>query len=223
MWYQVSGDPALYNYTWQEYNLSAMVAFLNTTAWNNAINGTVQIRFFANDSRNYVASVDCEIKRDVLGPLIAITNPSSNSLYGKVAPNTANFTVSFTDGNGIAEHWYMLYNASHTTDNYTWNGLIDQAVWDEIGNGTLTLRMYANDSLGNMNYEELILRKDIIPNENGEEEDEKDKKSDEKDAEPEQDILSFLVIGIILLVSIVGGIIAVIVVLKRRRNPYEYK
>ncbi|MHA1275057.1 MAG: right-handed parallel beta-helix repeat-containing protein, partial [Promethearchaeota archaeon] len=112
MWYQIIGDPTLYNYTWQIYNLSAMVTTINITAWNNAENGTVQIRFFANDSRNYIASVDAKIKRDVLGPIIVISKPDNYSLYGKMAPNAANFTISFTDGNGISGRWYMMYNGS---------------------------------------------------------------------------------------------------------------
>ena len=33
-------------------------------------------------------------------------------------------------------------------------GNIDQTEWDKIGNGTATIRFYANDTIGNKGFEE---------------------------------------------------------------------
>jgi len=166
--------------------------------------------------------VDVKIKLDVLGPIIVISKPDNNSLYGKMAPNAANFTMSFTGGSGISGRWYMMYNGSYTSGNHTWNGFIDQNVWERFGNGMIILRIYANDSLGNIWYSELSLRKDTSFSE--ELKDEQDKKTGDNDTEPKQDIISFLTspLGIITLISIVGGLITVIAIIKRNRNPYEY-
>ncbi len=39
--------------------------------------------------------------------------------------------------------------------------MIDETAWDLFGNGTVTIRFYANDTVGNINWAEVTMRKDI--------------------------------------------------------------
>ncbi|MHA1148952.1 MAG: right-handed parallel beta-helix repeat-containing protein [Promethearchaeota archaeon] len=153
-WYNIEGDLTLYNFT----GLSGKI---NQTAWTALANGSVLIHFYANDSRNYVGRVDHIVKKDVKGPLITIQNPVPSKVFSSVAPNASSCNVNILDGNGVDDVWYKLYNATFETDNATWSGEVDSAIWLLIQNGTITLRIYANDSIGNVNFSEVKLYKDI--------------------------------------------------------------
>jgi len=78
-----------------------------------------------------------------------------------VSFNVPFVNVSFSDPNGISERWYNLYNDTYTTININWTGSIDPLIWGEIGNGTVTLRIWANDTLGNLVFNEVTMQKDI--------------------------------------------------------------
>ena len=60
--------------------------------------------------------------------------------------------------------WYMLIDGENIldfTDNYTWVGAIDQTVWGEMGNGTVIIRFFANDTAYNNGTSQITVRKDI--------------------------------------------------------------
>ena len=51
--------------------------------------------------------------------------------------------------------WYSL-DAGSTTYNFTGlTGTINQSAWDAFPEGPVTIRFYANDSLGNVNFTEV--------------------------------------------------------------------
>jgi hypothetical protein len=101
------------------------------------------------------------VGNDTIAPDIYINSPSPNDLFGKIAPA---FDVNINDSSGIDTMWYRLSNGTVTTINttFTINTTIEQIRWDEMGNGTVTIQFFANDTVGNENYEEVIVRKDIV-------------------------------------------------------------
>ena len=49
--------------------------------------------------------------------------------------------------------------------NYTFSGLdnfITYKAWGACGNGTVIIRFYANDSIGNLNFEEVIIKENFF-------------------------------------------------------------
>ncbi|MFX1350445.1 MAG: DUF2341 domain-containing protein, partial [Promethearchaeota archaeon] len=106
-------------------------------------------------------NVSAAISLDTTPPNVKINLPNQNNLFGSTAPN---FNVSINDNHVIDKMWYRLLNGTIITINttFTTNGTIDEARWAEMGNGTVTIQFFANDSNGNIGYSEVVVRKDII-------------------------------------------------------------
>ena len=90
-------------------------------------------------------------------PIITINQPNPYDLFGTVRPTV---DVTFTCPKLLAT-WYQL-EAIISTNNYSWTGTIDQSVWDQIGNGTVTIIFYANNTVGKEASNSVTVRKDII-------------------------------------------------------------
>ena len=95
---------------------------------------------------------------DITGPSITINNPTANDLFGLTVPN---YVITIGDPSGLDTTWYTIDGGA---TNYTFisNGSINSAAWSAQANGTVIIRFYANDSLGNLAWEQVIVRKDII-------------------------------------------------------------
>ena len=48
-----------------------------------------------------------------------------------------------------------------TNTTFTENGTINQVLWDPLPEGNVILRFYANDSVGNIGFAEVTIRKDV--------------------------------------------------------------
>ena len=93
-------------------------------------------------------------------PQIFIENPYTNELFSYNPPDI-NLTI-ISPYNDIDSIWYSLSNETYTTNNYTFTGSIEQAIWDFLGNGTVSLKFYANNSYGLIGSSEVRVWKDII-------------------------------------------------------------
>ena len=56
--------------------------------------------------------------------------------------------------------WYTINNGA-TNIFFTLNGTINQPLWDMLPEGNVTIRFYANDSIGNLNFQEITIVKAI--------------------------------------------------------------
>ncbi|MHA1112849.1 MAG: FG-GAP repeat domain-containing protein, partial [Promethearchaeota archaeon] len=90
-------------------------------------------------------------------PSITIHQPYEDELFGPQAPNF-NITVSDPE---IDSMWYTL-DGGINNQIFTSNGTINQDLWDNEGNGTVTIDFYANDTGSNIGHAQRIIRKDII-------------------------------------------------------------
>jgi len=148
-WYSLNGGPNIF--------FTGLVGTINQIAWDVCGNGTVIIEFFANNSAGNVAYVDLIVYKDIINPNIIIISPSSNEIFGV---GTLDFELLINEPN-LESTWYSLNGGP----NHIFTGLIDtidQGLWNTCGNGTVTIKFYANDSLGNSAFEEVVVRKDII-------------------------------------------------------------
>lgn len=122
-------------------------------------------------------------------PSIIINSPSEGDVFGTSAPS---FNVTITD-NLLDKTWYTL-DGGLTKFVFTANGIINQTAWAALSEGSVTIKFYANDLLGNLAYETVFVVKRLpTPEDN------------------------FVVI-IIIVISIVSGVAIVTVVLLLRRR-----
>ena len=138
MWYTINGGVIT---TFTKNNS------LDQFLWDNLENGTAIIRFYANDTSENENWDEIIVNRDILAPIITINNPIPNQLFGSNAPLDSDFNVSIIDGN-LEASWYQLKNLTYISPLCPWIGSIEQGVWDEVGNGSVIFRVFANDSLG---------------------------------------------------------------------------
>ncbi|MFX1502901.1 MAG: SBBP repeat-containing protein [Promethearchaeota archaeon] len=89
---------------------------------------------------------------------IDIISPNYNDLYGQTAPD---FELSLKVPK-LNETWYSLSAGLNITF-YGSSGTINQSAWNSYGNGTVNIRFYVNNSLGDIAHEDVIIRKDIEP------------------------------------------------------------
>lgn len=129
---------------------------LDFDLWDQLLNGTHELMFFANDSAGNFGSASVFIKKDILSPNISILEPFINDVFGYIAPA---FQIDVSDGN-LDKMWYTINDG---VKNFIFDkiGLIDQILWDNLTNGQVTIKFYANDTQGNINFIQITILKDI--------------------------------------------------------------
>ncbi|MFX1566909.1 MAG: hypothetical protein ACFFCV_00920 [Promethearchaeota archaeon] len=151
MWYTLDGGLTIILITEPTGNIDQI-------EWGKFGNGTVTIRFYANDTAGNVGWEEVLLRKDVLPPEITITTPISNYLFESTAPS---FDATILEPN-LNTMWYTLDGGVTIIPMIGLIGNIDQTEWDKFGNGTVTIRFYANDTVGNSNWEEVTVRKDVL-------------------------------------------------------------
>ncbi|MFW9829017.1 MAG: DUF2341 domain-containing protein, partial [Candidatus Thorarchaeota archaeon] len=112
-----------------------------------------------NPNSFYSIGTENKVLEDTSAPEITINSPNPNDFFGWNAPS---YDLTVIDEN-LDSIWYSLNEGFiNSTSSTAESGAIDQALWEAEGNGTLTIRFYANDTFGNINYEDVIVNKDIF-------------------------------------------------------------
>ena len=125
------------------------------TLWNSIINGTVFIKFYARDKAGNMGFKEIKIYKDTIAPEIEILNPLDLELFGSEAPE---FEVFYNDPL-LNSTWYSLEGQNYT---FTTNTTFNQVAWDLALNGSVVITFYINDSVGNIGYDQVVIRKDIL-------------------------------------------------------------
>lgn len=127
---------------------------INQEAWDALTDDTIEITFFVNDSAGKVVYKEVVVRKDNIDPIIIINSPQQNKVFGDLAPSFELFIIE----DNLDEIWYSL---DEGISNYSCSlsGQIDQAIWDELGGGSYVLRFYANDTLENVGYSEITIKK----------------------------------------------------------------
>jgi len=127
--------------------------------WDNVPSGLITIIFYANDSFGRENFETIVIEKDAIKPIINIIDPLNNAIYTDKF-NPPNFTVEIFDLH-LHRIWYII---SDTTLKYfiSDNNTIDDIAWMNLPEGPLTIRFYANDTLGNISYEDVLIVIDFI-------------------------------------------------------------
>ncbi|MBA7519507.1 hypothetical protein ES705_11586 [subsurface metagenome] len=142
------------------YTFTGLSGKINQEEWDACGNGTVSIRFYVNNSNGILGEKQVIVRKDIINPVITILSPQAYELFGN---STINFEISIEEPN-FNTSWYSL-NGGPTYFFTGFTGKISQVAWDACGNGTVAIHFYANDSVGNWAYKEVIVRKDThFPN-----------------------------------------------------------
>ena len=150
MWYTL--DSGATNITF-----GSLTGTIDQTEWGKKGGGAVPIRFYANDSLGNVGFSEVIVVKDLITPIVSINLPDLNELFGSTPPN---FDITVTESNPDSM-WYTLDSGATNVTFSSLTGTIDQTEWSNQGNGTVTIRFYAEDEAGNVGFEEIIIRKDV--------------------------------------------------------------
>jgi predicted glutamine amidotransferase len=147
MWYTLNGGVNIFFIT---------NGTIDQTEWTALSDGSITIVFYANDSAGNVNSDTVIVNKDATDPSVAITSPTGGEYFDATAPA---YVVEISDtGSPIDSMWYTLNGGTNIF--FTTNGTIDQTEWTALGDGSITIVFYANDSAGNLNSDTVIVNKD---------------------------------------------------------------
>ncbi len=104
----------------------------------------------------YGGGTGCFVKyaNDIIHPEIVIHDPTNNQLFSEEA---LNYIISIITPE-LNSTWYFLNGGQNYTVTDT-SGTINQTAWDACENGTVTLRFFANDTLGHTGSAEVLIQK----------------------------------------------------------------
>ncbi|MFX1502535.1 MAG: hypothetical protein ACFFDH_16355, partial [Promethearchaeota archaeon] len=132
--------------------------FIHQEDWDQIGNGTVTLRFIVYDLANNLNITTLLLRKNIFDPIIIITKPIDNALVGNVPPDI----ILYNSSAQIDTIWYRIYNSTFSTKNITWSGSINMNAWNAFGNDTISIMFYINDTLGNIGFDSVNLRKDLI-------------------------------------------------------------
>ena len=138
------------------FSFSGTGGVINDAAWFSLEDGNITITFYANDSLGNLGSSGILIQKDSLAPSIIIIFPITNASYGI---NALNFTINVNDDH-LDLMWYS-FNGSVKKFFFIENSTIDQEEWEMLDNGKIIIIFYANDSVGNVAFKEVLILKDV--------------------------------------------------------------
>jgi len=140
--------------------LYSLTGTLDQAEWEKISDGTVPIRYYANDSLGHESFSEVVVEKDITSPIITINSLSyfTNNIFGDFAPD---YIISINEEN-LDFYWYTLDNSETNITINSFEGSINEFEWDKHGNGTFIITFYAKDLVGNIGYASALIRKDII-------------------------------------------------------------
>ena len=146
-WYTLEGIP-------DEFHFTGTTGTIDQDSWTSLSDGFITITFCAKDYAGNVAYNDVTVLKDSFAPIISINLPLMNDTFGISAPA---YNISVFDPH-LHKIWYSIDDNNIFISNFT--GTVDQIIWESLPDGYITLRFYANNTLGNINFKEVIVIKD---------------------------------------------------------------
>lgn len=149
IWYEINGQQFTIN--------SGIEVLLDDQIWTGLADGPFIIKIYATDLIGHINdSYSLILYKDTANPIISITNPIEDQEYGVQAP-TYDFDI---DELCLDAMWYVIISEGSTTHIISsTSGAINETLWDSLDDGYITIRFYANDTLGHEGYAEVIIIK----------------------------------------------------------------
>jgi len=149
MWYEINEQQVTIN--------SGVEVLLDDQIWTGLTDGPFIIKIYATDLIGHINdSYSLILYKDTANPIISITNPIEDQEFGVQAP-TYDFDI---DELCLDAMWYVIISEGSTTHIISsTSGAINESLWDSLDDGEITIRFYANDTLGHEGYAEVIIIK----------------------------------------------------------------
>jgi hypothetical protein len=137
---------------------SGSSGIIDQLEWDKIGHGIATISFYAKNSYGIIGQTEVSVVKDILAPIITINSPSENQIFGVNAPT---FDLTIVEDH-LDSTWYSLDNGVTKFFFSGLTGTIDPLEWSMIGDGTVQIRFYANDTLGNEDYTEITIIKSFL-------------------------------------------------------------
>ncbi|MFX1500120.1 MAG: nitrous oxide reductase family maturation protein NosD [Promethearchaeota archaeon] len=148
-WYTINNTVTTYPFT-------GVGGTIDQTAWNALSNGDITLTFYVQLLGN-ISSDEAIIQKDTLAPVITIYSPASGDVFGTTPPT---FNMTITDPN-LDTVWYIIEDREPTIIVDFVEFTIPSLIWNFLPEGTANVTFYANDTLGHLSFQSLILSKNI--------------------------------------------------------------
>jgi len=148
------------NTTWYTVNNGKKVVFqgvsgiIDQTEWEKAGNGTVNLKFYLNNTLGYEGYSQVVVRKDIIDPILIVNNPINGEEFD-VPPA---FNISIEEPN-LESFWYTIDGGQVNITLTETIGIIDQNIWDLVPNGHITVKFSAKDKVGNIGYKEVSIIK----------------------------------------------------------------
>ncbi len=131
---------------------------LNLLIWNALPEGPFTIELYANDTAGNLNNFyTINLIKDISAPIVSIVHPLPNATYSSNSPQ---ITLTINDAT-LDTTWYSIVATSYTFEFTATIGTnvitINQAAWNSLLNGPVTIEFYANDSLGRISSDNITV------------------------------------------------------------------
>ena len=150
-WYTLDGGTT-------NITISSLTGTVDQSEWDKHGNGTVNIKFFAEDEGGNEGVAEITVRKDTNIPLITINSPIMDDLFGLRPPQ---YDLTVIEPN-INTMWYTLDNGVTTISFTEFTGTIDQTEWNKFGDGIVIIRFYVRDKGDNEAFSEVNVNKDSV-------------------------------------------------------------
>ena len=164
--FSISVSRGMINSSWYTFdNGNTNITFIGLSGvidsieWNEAGVGQIDLTFYVNDSRGFIGSETVQVMKSYDTPQITINSPTLNEVIGFSAPD---FNITVNDLSPINATWYTIDGGLTNYTSSVLTGTLNQIVWETKGTEIITLRFYANDSLGYVGFKDVDILKDLI-------------------------------------------------------------
>jgi len=137
---------------------TGLTGSIDQTEWDKYGNASIVLKFYANDSYGFENFAQVMVHKDISEPIITVNSPQQDEIFSSIAPV---FNITIIDSQ-LDSMWYTIDNGLTNILITSTVGTIDQTEWEKIGGGNIPIRFYANDTLGNTAYTEVVIIKDIF-------------------------------------------------------------
>ncbi|MBD3256260.1 MAG: hypothetical protein GF383_14275 [Candidatus Lokiarchaeota archaeon] len=150
-WYEIGESD-------KKHFFSGTTGAINQQSWSDLPNGSVRLTFYVNDTLGNVGLAEIDVLKDFYSPIITVLKPLTGEYFGSFAPD---YLIEIVEGN-LDSTWYTLDSNPQKHFFSEFSGTVNQTVWDQLDNGSVIVRFYARDVVGNLDFAQVEIHKDLV-------------------------------------------------------------
>jgi len=149
MWYTINNNKT-------KFYFSSNTTILQS-AWDLLLDGSVSINFHIKDIQfGLTKPTQVTIFKDTTGPIINVVSPITSEVF-ELPPS---YEITITEVN-LDKIWYTLDGYANKIFITELIGNISASLWNQLPNGNITIRFYANDTQGYIGFSEVTIVRNV--------------------------------------------------------------